>query len=176
MVKETLVIEPEAVVAKIKESLTDAEVDIEDLTGTKDHYQAKIVAEAFRDKSRIEQHRMVYGALGELMQEAIHALALETRADDEAQQDVGNGHEHDDDQACQRAAKADRPAIQRRDERQGVDEKDVGDRSDVPGIGQQKPHPRSYTCCLVGVGPDQSGDGAAHAPDEGDKSGRDNKA
>jgi stress-induced morphogen len=57
-----------------------ASVEVTDLTGTEDHFQALVVTPAFDGKSRIEQHKMVYGALGELMNGAIHALALTTRA------------------------------------------------------------------------------------------------
>jgi stress-induced morphogen len=55
-------------------------IEIEDLTGTKDHFKAVIVAKEFAGKSRVEQHQLVYRALGELMAGAVHALALETRA------------------------------------------------------------------------------------------------
>lgn len=54
-------------------------IDIEDLTGTKDHYKAVIVARDFAGKTRIQQHQLVYKALGELMDGPVHALALETR-------------------------------------------------------------------------------------------------
>ena len=55
-----------------------AEVQIVDLTGTRDHYQVNIVAEAFRGQPRMRQHRMVYDALGDLMKGPIHALSLKT--------------------------------------------------------------------------------------------------
>jgi stress-induced morphogen len=51
---------------------------VTDLTGTRDHWEAVIVSEAFSGKSRIQQHQMVYAALGELMAGPIHALALKT--------------------------------------------------------------------------------------------------
>ncbi|KPK14977.1 MAG: hypothetical protein AMJ62_11030 [Myxococcales bacterium SG8_38] len=53
-------------------------LEVRDLTGTKDHWEALIVSEAFSGKSRIEQHQMVYAALGELMAGPVHALALKT--------------------------------------------------------------------------------------------------
>ena len=51
---------------------------IRDLTGTKDHWEALVVSEAFAGKTPIEQHQMVYAALGELMAGPVHALALKT--------------------------------------------------------------------------------------------------
>lgn len=51
---------------------------VTDLTGTKDHWEAVIVSAAFSGKNRIQQHQMVYAALGELMSGPVHALALKT--------------------------------------------------------------------------------------------------
>ncbi|MBZ0173473.1 MAG: BolA/IbaG family iron-sulfur metabolism protein [Phycisphaerales bacterium] len=42
------------------------------------HFQALVVADAFTGLSQVKQHQLVYGALGHLMQEAIHALSLRT--------------------------------------------------------------------------------------------------
>ena len=72
-------LEPEIVEQRLREAFPDAQVDLKDLTGTKDHYQAVIVSAAFDGKSRVQQHQMVYAALGELMDGPVHALALETR-------------------------------------------------------------------------------------------------
>jgi len=63
----------------IKESLTDAEVIIEDLAGDGDHYRAIVTSEAFRGKTRVQQHQMVYKALGGRMGGELHALALTTQ-------------------------------------------------------------------------------------------------
>ncbi len=64
----------------ILDFLPDAKVVIEDLAGDGDHYRATIVAEAFRGKSRLQQHQLVYKALGERMGGQLHALALSTSA------------------------------------------------------------------------------------------------
>ena len=47
------------------------------------HYQLTIVSPAFAGASRISRHRMVYDALGDLMQREVHALAIEAFAPDE---------------------------------------------------------------------------------------------
>lgn len=62
----------------IKEGLPDASVTIEDLRGDGDHYACHVVSEAFRGKSRIQQHQMVYAALQGRMGTQLHALALQT--------------------------------------------------------------------------------------------------
>ena len=64
----------------IKERFPDADIQIEDLAGDGDHYAASIVSEAFRGKSRIQQHQMVYDALQGNMGGVLHALALKTAA------------------------------------------------------------------------------------------------
>ena len=70
---------PEAIRTRLLAAFPEAHVEVSDLTGTQDHFQALVVARDFHGKSRVEQHRMVYAALGELMNGAIHALALTTR-------------------------------------------------------------------------------------------------
>jgi BolA protein len=47
------------------------------------HWRLTIVAAAFSGKRTVARHRMVYQALGELMQHPIHALAITARAPDE---------------------------------------------------------------------------------------------
>ena len=47
------------------------------------HFEATIVADAFAGKSRIERHRLVYAALGSLMQTDIHALKINAYSPDE---------------------------------------------------------------------------------------------
>ena len=47
----------------IKEGLPDAHVTIEDLRGDGDHYAAHVVSAAFKGKSRVQQHQLVYQAL-----------------------------------------------------------------------------------------------------------------
>jgi stress-induced morphogen len=69
---------PTELKSKLLAAFPDADVKVTDLTGTQDHYQAKIVTGAFAGKSKIEQHRMVYAALGDAMKGAVHALALDT--------------------------------------------------------------------------------------------------
>ena len=64
----------------IREGLPDAQVTIEDLRGDGDHYAAHVVSSAFKGKSRVQQHQMVYKALQGRMGNELHALALQTSA------------------------------------------------------------------------------------------------
>ena len=64
----------------IKEGIPNAEVSIEDLRGDGDHYAATVISPAFRGKSRVQQHQMVYQALKGKVGGELHALALQTSA------------------------------------------------------------------------------------------------
>ncbi len=62
----------------IKKAIPDAEVTIKDLAGDENHYSATIKSKIFKGKSKIEQHKLVYKALGDKMGNELHALALNT--------------------------------------------------------------------------------------------------
>jgi stress-induced morphogen len=62
----------------IKASIPDAQVTIRDLAGDGDHYAAVVISAAFKGKSRVQQHQLVYDALKGEMGGALHALALQT--------------------------------------------------------------------------------------------------
>lgn len=64
----------------IKQGFPDAKIEIRDLAGDGDHYAATVVSEAFKGKSRVQQHQMVYAALKGKMGGELHALALQTSA------------------------------------------------------------------------------------------------
>jgi stress-induced morphogen len=62
----------------IVEAMPDAVVVIEDLRGDGDHYAAHVTSEAFRGKTRVQQHQLVYKALKGKMGDELHALAVQT--------------------------------------------------------------------------------------------------
>lgn len=68
----------------IKEGIPDAVVRIEDLRGDGDHYAAHVQSAAFKGKSRVQQHQMVYAALQGRMGGELHALALTTTVPQDA--------------------------------------------------------------------------------------------
>ncbi len=72
--------QPAEIEALIRAAMPDAQVTIEDLAGDGDHYAATVVSEAFRGKSRVQQHQLVYAALRGRMGGELHALALQTSA------------------------------------------------------------------------------------------------
>ena len=63
----------------IKETFSDATVEIQDLAGDGNHYSATVTSSKFSGKSKIEQHKMVYNSLKGKMGNELHALALKTK-------------------------------------------------------------------------------------------------
>lgn len=72
-------VDAEIIINRIKEALPSADVRARDLTGGGDHWQLTIKASEFKGKTLIEQHQLVYKALGEMMRQEIHALSLDTK-------------------------------------------------------------------------------------------------
>lgn len=66
---------PEQVKSYIRENLACDHVDV---LGDGQHFEAVIVSPEFRGKSRIQQHQVVFRALGDRMREEIHALSMRT--------------------------------------------------------------------------------------------------
>jgi stress-induced morphogen len=62
----------------IIDALPDAVIEIKDLAGDGNHYAATVSSSAFKGKSRVQQHQMVYAALKGNMGGMLHALALTT--------------------------------------------------------------------------------------------------
>ena len=66
----------------IKDAFPDAEVAITDLADDNDHYAAMVTSSAFKGKTCVQQHQMVYDALKGRMGAVLHALSLQTAAKD----------------------------------------------------------------------------------------------
>jgi stress-induced morphogen len=70
----------EEIKQRIEAAIPGARAEVEDYTGGGDHFRATVVAPAFEGRSRIEQHKLVYGVFGDEIGGAIHALSLKTQA------------------------------------------------------------------------------------------------
>jgi stress-induced morphogen len=70
-------VDPDDIRAHIEAALPGAEATVVDTTGAGDHFEVRVRASAFAGKGLVEQHQLVYGALGGLMSK-IHALSLRT--------------------------------------------------------------------------------------------------
>lgn len=66
----------------IRAAFPDADVTITDLAGDDNHFAAIVSSAAFKGKTRVQQHQMVYAALGGRMGGVLHALQLQTSAKD----------------------------------------------------------------------------------------------
>ncbi|AGK58387.1 BolA family protein [Hyphomicrobium denitrificans 1NES1] len=62
----------------IKARFPDARIELRDLAGDDNHWAAHVVSAAFKGKSRVQQHQMVYDALGGRVGDILHALQLTT--------------------------------------------------------------------------------------------------
>ncbi|WP_408099064.1 BolA/IbaG family iron-sulfur metabolism protein [Peredibacter sp. HCB2-198] len=62
----------------IKAGLPDAQVMVEDMTGTRDHLAITVVSDAFKGKLLFEQHQMLMTLLKEELKQRIHAVKLQT--------------------------------------------------------------------------------------------------
>jgi acid stress-induced BolA-like protein IbaG/YrbA len=70
---------------KIEQALPGAHVEVKDLTGGGDHFEALVVSAGFEGRSLVERHQAVYSALGEAMKAQVHALSLKTLTPDQFQ-------------------------------------------------------------------------------------------
>jgi acid stress-induced BolA-like protein IbaG/YrbA len=68
-------VQPEQVKSYIEQGL---ECELVRVDGDGHHFEAVIVSPAFRGKSKVAQHQLVYRALGDRMREEIHALSMQT--------------------------------------------------------------------------------------------------
>lgn len=72
-------LDPEKVKERIAVALPGAEVEVKDLTGTGDHFEARVVSQEFDGKSMVDQHKLVYAPLQDWLKSGeLHALALRT--------------------------------------------------------------------------------------------------
>jgi stress-induced morphogen len=62
----------------IKQGIPDAKVEISALADDNDHFAARVISSEFAGKSKLQQHQLVYKALGQTMGGALHALQLQT--------------------------------------------------------------------------------------------------
>ena len=68
---------PEQIKQFIESGLPCEHVEV---AGDGHHFEAVIVSAEFRGKSKVQQHQLVYRALGDRMREEIHALSMQTLA------------------------------------------------------------------------------------------------
>ncbi len=85
----------ERIQSRLAATLSPARIDVIDESaqhaghsgaraGGETHYRIDVVSSAFAGKSRVQRHRLVYEALAAEIADGVHALALSTRAPDEA--------------------------------------------------------------------------------------------
>jgi acid stress-induced BolA-like protein IbaG/YrbA len=73
-------VEPSSIEDSIRAGLPVTHLTV---SGDGAHFEAVIVSPSFAGLSRVKQHQLVYGALGERMRQEIHALSMKTYSPDE---------------------------------------------------------------------------------------------
>ena len=79
--------DPHAIAALIEKHLDDSSAVVR--TDGQGHYEATVVAASFSGKRMLVRHQMVYGALGGLVGNEIHALQLKTLTPEESREASG---------------------------------------------------------------------------------------
>lgn len=71
--------QPDELRKLIEGAIPDSTVDVTDLTGTGDHFGVAVVSPAFEGMTLVQQHQLVYRAVGDHMSQAVHALRIHTK-------------------------------------------------------------------------------------------------
>jgi stress-induced morphogen len=78
-------ISTESLTIYIRQRMPDASVSVTDRTGTMDHFSIRVISDAFKGKTLLDRHRLVYEALAEPMKDGrIHALEIKADTTDGA--------------------------------------------------------------------------------------------
>ena len=77
------VMDPAQLKSLIETGIPGSQVSVQDLTGTRDHFSVQVISKAFAGKSLVEQHQMVYRAVGQELTNAVHALQVHTAVPEE---------------------------------------------------------------------------------------------
>ncbi len=62
----------------IREKIPDAKVEIQDVTGTDNHFSLLVVSDSFSGKPLIKQHQLVMDILKNALKQQIHAVQIKT--------------------------------------------------------------------------------------------------
>jgi len=72
-------IEPQSLREYLESKLPGAAIAVNDMTGTRDHFEIEVVSDIFEGQTALERHRRVHEVLAPLMDNAVHAVRLRTR-------------------------------------------------------------------------------------------------
>lgn len=71
--------------AILKQSFRNDEINIIDLRNDQDHYSVEIISDQFKGLSRLKRQQLVLKALGDLLEERLHAITIQTKTKEEVQ-------------------------------------------------------------------------------------------
>ncbi|MEK6898159.1 MAG: BolA family protein [Nanoarchaeota archaeon] len=64
---------------QIEKEIPKSNAKVEDTKNDGMHFKAVVKSSAFKNKPLVEQHRMVYRALGNKFEEGLHSMSVETK-------------------------------------------------------------------------------------------------
>ena len=70
--------EPADLERMVREALPGSRVTATDMTGTRDHFEVRVVSEAFAGKSLVERHRVLHRIFEPLLSGPVHAVKYKT--------------------------------------------------------------------------------------------------
>lgn len=74
----------ENLIAYVQKAFPDAQVTVEDRTGTMDHFRLRVTSGAFKDIGLLDRHRLVYSSLEDPMKDGrIHAVEIKALTPEE---------------------------------------------------------------------------------------------
>jgi acid stress-induced BolA-like protein IbaG/YrbA len=77
-------LDPETLKGRIGAALLSPDIDVKDMTGTGDHFEARVVSASFEGKGMVDQHKLVYASVQDwLATGELHALSLRTFTPDQ---------------------------------------------------------------------------------------------
>ena len=68
---------------KIQNSISKAKVEVQDTTGTGDHFSVIVISNEFENMNLIDRHKLIYKSLNEYITKEIHALQIKTYTEKE---------------------------------------------------------------------------------------------
>jgi stress-induced morphogen len=71
-------LDPEAITRRIEENIKNVELEIEDIRGDGEQYVLHVKCDEFKELNRIDRHRLVYKALGDVAEDDLSSLYIKT--------------------------------------------------------------------------------------------------
>ena len=75
-----MALDKEIILGLLQKAFEGAEIELIDYAGDSDHYELEIKHKSFEGISKLQQHKMVYNALGKYIGNELHAISIKSSA------------------------------------------------------------------------------------------------